>query len=70
MSNADGDARCWYFLGLSQFCHGKPDLARESFLRGRKLENQHRPGREEVTCSVERVQGDARQVISQYRAEP
>ncbi len=70
VSNDDGDARYWYFLGLSQFRQGKPDLARESFLRGRKLENQHRPGREEVTRSLERVQGEARQVISQYRAEP
>jgi hypothetical protein len=64
------DARFWYFLGLAQRELGKPDATLESFRQGKRLEERRLPRPDDVTGSLEKVQGDARQALIRYRDEP
>ncbi len=64
------DARYVYFLGLAQLAQKsllKRDQAYYSFERGAQLEAQSRPGIAEINMSLERVQGELRQLLNSYR---
>jgi hypothetical protein len=64
------DARYLYYLGLAQLGQKsklKRDQAYYSFERGAQLEAQSRPSIAEINFSLERVQGDLRQFLNQFR---
>jgi len=62
------DARYRYFLGLSQLSQsGKQEQATENFRQGAKQEEQSRPSRALVNVALERIQGEQRQALNQYR---
>jgi hypothetical protein len=64
------DARYHYYLGLSrllQNASSKVGAAIESFRQGKRLEDQGNPDRADVDASLEKVQGQPRQVLSRYR---
>jgi hypothetical protein len=64
------DARYAYFLGLAQLAQKgklKRDQAYFSFERGALLEAQNRPGIGEINMSLERIQGNLRQLLNAYR---
>lgn len=66
----DQDARYQYFLGLAQLAQGtklKRDQAYYSFEKGARLEAAGRPGVAEVNGSLERVQGNLRQLLNDFR---
>jgi hypothetical protein len=61
------DARYHYYLGLTRWSLNRREQARQDFLRGAALERQDRPGREAINAILERIQGDLRQEVDQYR---
>jgi hypothetical protein len=66
----DDDARYRYFLGLSRYLQGTSDkrtLAGADFEKGAHLERLRHPSTREVNASLERVQGQLRKVIDNYR---
>jgi hypothetical protein len=70
VANFDQDARYQYFLGLARWQQGgkaKREAARFDFGQGARLEAANRPNRVEVNASLERLQGDLRQVLDRYR---
>ena len=62
-----GDARYWYFLGLSAYELGHSADAEAAFKKGGDLESRYKPGSREVGAALERVQGNARKVLTPYR---
>jgi len=65
--NQGQDARILYFLGLSRLPQGKQDAAKVNFQMGSILEQQSKPGAASVNASLERVQGELRRYINQFR---
>ncbi len=66
------DARYQYFLGLAQYAQQskvKRDAANYSFEQGAKLEAENRPPVSEINASLERIQGDLRKMINEFRAK-
>jgi tetratricopeptide (TPR) repeat protein len=64
------DARYLYFLGLAQLAQKttlKRDQAYYSFEKGAQLEAQRRPSITEINTSIERIQGDLRQLLNSFR---
>jgi hypothetical protein len=64
-----GDARYYYFLGLSRLMQGNRE-AYEDFNRGALLEKDNRPGRAIVSQALERVQGEVRKIVNEAREKP
>ncbi len=66
------DARYQYYLGLAQYAQKskvKRDAAFVSFEEGAKLEANNRPSVSEINASLERIQGDLRQLINSFRTK-
>jgi tetratricopeptide (TPR) repeat protein len=66
----DQDARYWYFLGMSRYLQGtkeKQMAAEFAFGEGAFLEKQRKPGTRDINISLERVQGEMRTVLNNYR---
>jgi tetratricopeptide (TPR) repeat protein len=66
----DQDARYVYFLALSRYqqkSRAKRDAADFDFSQAARLEAMNRPHTTEVNASLERVQGELRQVLNSYR---
>jgi hypothetical protein len=64
------DARYEYFVGLSQLLQAtrsKREAARYHLEQGARLEAEHRPGPVIVNASLERLQGQLRYVLDEYR---
>ncbi len=64
------DARYYYYLGLAQLAQRttlKRDQAYYSFEKGAQLEAMGRPGIAEINFSLERVQGNLRQLLNSFR---
>jgi tetratricopeptide (TPR) repeat protein len=61
------DARYYYYLGLSRWSRGKRATAERDFQRAADLERQGRPARSAVNAALERIQGNARQEVDQFR---
>ncbi|QVL32266.1 tetratricopeptide repeat protein [Telmatocola sphagniphila] len=61
------DARIYYYLGFSRWMQGKTDLAVEAFRKGGLLEKKGNPNSRMVNNSLERIQGELRQTLGQYR---
>ena len=66
VENDNGDARYYYFLGLSRMAQGKTDAA-EDFDQAARLERQGRPDRGTVSRALERVQGPMRNALNDVR---
>jgi hypothetical protein len=56
-----------YFLGLARWFAGKKDLAKQDFQAGAALERQGRPSPRAISDSIERIQGDTRSLLNEYR---
>jgi tetratricopeptide (TPR) repeat protein len=69
VENDSGDARYFYFLGLSRLALGKRD-AYEDFDQASRLERIGRPDRAAVSSALERVQGRMRRVLNEVRNRP
>jgi hypothetical protein len=70
VAHYDQDARYQYFLGLAQLAQRtqiKRDAAYYSFEKGARLEAAARPSIAEINGSLERVQGDLRQLLNSFR---
>jgi hypothetical protein len=65
--NDGRDARYHYYLGLCRWAQGKRAAARRDFERGAELERQDRPARAAVNAALERIQGNLRQEVDQFR---
>jgi hypothetical protein len=66
--NNNQDARYLYFFGLAELGQqGKRAEAIDKFQRGWLLERQQKPNSAAVGTALERVQGQARQVLNAYR---
>jgi hypothetical protein len=66
----DQDARYLYFLGMARFqqgTKGKREAARFDFGKAAQLEAASRPHSYDVNASLERLQGELRQVVDRYR---
>lgn len=66
------DARYQYFMGLAQYAQKsqvKRDAAFFSFEQGARLEANNRPPVSEINASLERIQGDHRQLINGFRSK-
>lgn len=61
------DARYHYYLGLSRWSQDKRAAAQRDFQRGAELERQERPARPAVNAALERIQGNLRQEVDQFR---
>jgi hypothetical protein len=66
-AKATSDARYYYFLGLSRLIQGQKNAAAADFAVAAKLERQGKPSYRKINESLERVQGDLRKELSQYR---
>lgn len=62
------DPRVYYFRGLAQFQLGRQEDARKDFLAGAELEVAGTPQYFPINRSLERVQGDSRQLLEETRA--
>jgi tetratricopeptide (TPR) repeat protein len=69
VENDNGDARYYYYLGLSRLAQGKRE-AQEDFDQAARLERLGRPGRPAVSAALERVQGQMRRVLNEVRTRP
>jgi tetratricopeptide (TPR) repeat protein len=69
VENDNGDARYYYFLGLSRLAQNKRE-AYEDFDQAARLERLGRPGRAAVSAALERVQGPMRRVLNEVRSRP
>jgi tetratricopeptide (TPR) repeat protein len=67
VSNNAQDARYLYFLGLARWQQGKREVAAEDFKAAAALERQGHPASRVVSDSLERIQGDPRRTLNQYR---
>jgi len=67
VSNNAQDARYLYYLGLARWQQGKRDVAVEDFKAAAALERQGHPLSRVVSESLERIQGDPRRTLNQYR---
>jgi tetratricopeptide (TPR) repeat protein len=66
----DQDARYQYYLGLSRLLQdtkAKRQQARHNFETGARLEAENRPGPRVVNASLERLQGQLRYFLDEYR---
>jgi hypothetical protein len=63
------DPRAYYFRGLALMHLGREDEAKQDFLQGAKLETKDLDQTHNVSKALERIQGDARVLLEQYRAE-
>ena len=62
------DPRVYYFRGLAKFQLGQPEEARSDFLTGAEMELAGSPQYFPINRSLERVQGDSRQLLEETRA--
>jgi tetratricopeptide (TPR) repeat protein len=69
VENDNGDARYYYFLGLSRLAQNKRS-AYEDFDQAARLERLGRPDRGSVSAALERVQGPMRRTLNQIRNRP
>jgi hypothetical protein len=70
VQNDSQDARYYYFLGLarwSQNTREKRAEAKADFEHGADLERHNRPGSDAVNAVLERVQGQPRREVDQFR---
>jgi Flp pilus assembly protein TadD len=65
--NYSGDARYWYFLGLSRHQQGKVAEAEVAFKRGAELESRGKPTSRAVSEAFERLPLALRQVVKAHR---
>jgi tetratricopeptide (TPR) repeat protein len=65
----NGDARYYYYLGLSRLAQDKRE-AYEDFDQAARLERLGRPARGAVSDALERVQGPMRRVLNEVRSRP
>ncbi len=68
--NYDQDARYQYFLGLARYAQdtkAKREAAVQAWREGARLEAARRPHTIYVNASMERVQGEVRQILNNYR---
>jgi chromosome segregation ATPase len=63
----DQDARFLYYRGLSRLAQGKREAAVADFRQAAQLERAGRPDSRAVRSSLERIQGEQRQLLNQYR---
>jgi len=63
------DPRCYYFRGLTYLQLGRDDEAAMDFEQGARLESQDTNKFYDVSRALERVQGQRRLLIEQYRVE-
>jgi hypothetical protein len=63
----DQDARYHYYLGLSRLQQGNEGAALRDFQKGARLERENRPGPRLVNASLERLQGQLRFQLDEYR---
>lgn len=68
ISGGTYDPRAYYFRGLAKFQLGNTDEARGDFLAGAEMELAGTPQYFPINRSLERVQGDSRQLLEQTRA--
>jgi hypothetical protein len=61
------DARYLYYLGLTRWLQGKKSEAADDFKAAALLERQSRPAPRIISDSLERVQGEPRSVLNEYR---
>jgi tetratricopeptide (TPR) repeat protein len=69
IENDNGDARYFYYLGLTRLALGKRD-AYEDLDAAARLERLGRPGSAAVSRALERVQGPMRKVLNDIRNRP
>ncbi|MFM7149186.1 MAG: hypothetical protein ACKO23_05020, partial [Gemmataceae bacterium] len=69
IQNDNGDARYYYFLGLSRYVQGHRDAA-DDFEQAARLEERGRPDRASVSSALERVQGPLRGMLNEIRSRP
>jgi tetratricopeptide (TPR) repeat protein len=69
IENDNADARYFYFLGMSRLMLGKRE-GYEDLDQGARLERLGRPDRGAVSASLERVQGQLRQIVNAIRTRP
>lgn len=62
-----GDARYWYFLGLSQHSQGKSKEAEAAFRKGAELESRGKPTSRLVSEAFERLPLSLRGVVKVFR---
>jgi hypothetical protein len=67
--NDNGDARYYYYLGLSRLAQGNRD-AYEDFDQASRLERLGRPDQATVSSALERVQGPMRRTLNTVRTRP
>ncbi len=70
VSYYDQDARYLYYLGMARYqqkTKAKREAARYDFRRAAELEATSRPHSYQVNASLERLQGEMRQVLDRYR---
>jgi hypothetical protein len=70
IENDGGDARYFYYLGLSRLAQNRRLDANADFDQGASLERLNRPSPAAVSESLERIQGPMRQTINKYRERP
>jgi tetratricopeptide (TPR) repeat protein len=69
VENDNGDARYYYFLGLSRLAQGNRE-GYEDFDQAAQLERLGRPDRAAVSKALERVQGPMRKALNAVRNRP
>lgn len=72
ISYYDKDARYYYFLGLTELEQGsvaKRDAAFHAWEQASRLEANSRPTSREVNVALERIQGDRRAFLNNYRVK-
>ncbi len=70
IENNGGDARYFYYLGLSRLVQNRRRDAVDDFDQGALLENLNRPAPAAVSESLERVQGPMRRILNDVRQRP
>ncbi len=70
IENNGGDARYFYYLGLSRLVQNRRRDAVDDFDQGSLLEHLNRPAPAAVSESLERVQGPMRRILNDVRQRP
>jgi hypothetical protein len=68
-SDGGKDPRCYYFRGLAYLKLGREPEARADFAKGAELETVDSQKFYNVSKALERIQGDSRVIIEEYRAK-
>ena len=62
-----GDARYWYYLGLSRLMLGQTSEANAALKTGAEWERRNQPASHVINAALERIQGSQRQQLSNQR---